>query len=189
MGTKTVFVGAFVVAAATMSFALQQDSQTSQGSSLSNGGGSKKTDNVQWESPKRKDKVVLTEAEWKKKLTPEQYKILRASGTEAAFCGKFHDNHLTGTYLCAGCGLALFASKDKFDSGSGWPSFFRPVSMENVWFKRDNGYGMQRVEVLCARCDGHLGHVFDDAPQTPTGLRYCINSDGLTFKKELKEDK
>jgi methionine-R-sulfoxide reductase len=134
-------------------------------------------------SPKRSDKVILTDAQWRKRLTPAQYKILRASDTEPAFCGKFHDNHLKGTYQCAGCGLPLFSSENKFDSGTGWPSFYQPVSKDNVWFKRDTTFGMERVEVRCAKCDGHLGHVFDDAPETPTGLRYCINSDALTFKK------
>lgn len=134
-------------------------------------------------SPIRADKVVLTNAEWKKKLTAKQYAILRAQGTEAAFCGVFYDNHLTGTYNCAGCGLPLFKSDAKFDSGTGWPSFFQPVEKKNIWLKEDNSYGMHRLEVRCARCDGHLGHVFDDAPQTPTGMRFCINSEALTFAK------
>ncbi len=134
-------------------------------------------------SPKRPDKVVLTDAEWKKRLTPAQYKILRGHGTEAAFCGVFHDHKGKGTYLCAGCELPLFRYDAKFDSGTGWPSFFQPVKRENVWTRTDRGYGMVRTEVLCARCDGHLGHVFPDAPSTPTGLRFCINSDALTFKK------
>lgn len=134
-------------------------------------------------SPKREDKVVLSDAEWKKKLTPTQYKILRAQGTEAAFCGVFFDNHKVGTYYCAGCGLPLFKSDTKFDSGTGWPSFFQPVDRKNIWLRTDRGFGMVRLEVNCARCDGHLGHVFDDAPQTKSGLRYCINSDALTFKE------
>lgn len=133
-------------------------------------------------SPKRKDKVVRTDAEWKKRLTPEQYKILRVKGTEAAFCGRFHDNKKIGVYHCAGCELPLFASSAKFDSGTGWPSFFQPVSKANTWTKRDTSYGMIRDEVLCARCDGHLGHVFDDGPVDKGGLRFCINSDALTFK-------
>jgi methionine-R-sulfoxide reductase len=135
---------------------------------------------VQSKPPVRTDRVVKTDAEWKKILTPTQYKILRNKGTEAAFCGKFHDNHLAGTYVCAGCKLPLFSSEHKFDSGTGWPSFYRPIKDENVWYRRDTGYGMDRIEILCARCDGHLGHVFDDGPK-PTGWRFCLNSDAMLF--------
>ncbi len=134
-------------------------------------------------SPHRTDKLVLSDAEWKKRLTEKQYNILRSHGTEGAFCGAFYDNHKTGVYRCAGCGLALFASNTKFDSGTGWPSFFQPVNKQNVWIKSDTSYGMVRDEVLCSRCDGHLGHVFDDAPQTATGLRFCMNSDAMTFQE------
>lgn len=133
-------------------------------------------------SPKRKDKVVLTEAEWRKRLTPEQFKILRSQGTEPPFCSPFVDNKKTGVYHCVGCDLPLFKSDAKFDSGTGWPSFFRPVSEENTWTRPDHSHGMIRTEVLCARCDGHLGHVFEDGPK-PSGLRYCINSTILTFKE------
>lgn len=133
-------------------------------------------------SPKRKDKVIRTNEEWKKRLTPEQFKILRNQGTEAAFCGVFVDNKKNGVYSCVGCDLPLFKSDAKFDSGTGWPSFFRPVNVANIWTRSDISYGMIRVEVLCARCDGHLGHVFDDGPK-PSGLRYCINSTILTFKE------
>jgi len=134
-------------------------------------------------SPKRRDKVVLSDAEWKKRLTKAQYDILRKHSTDAAFCGAFFDNKKKGTYYCAGCELPLFASNAKFDSGTGWPSFFQPVSKKNIWGRRDTSYGMDRVEVLCARCDGHLGHVFDDGPIQKGGLRYCINSDAMTFKE------
>lgn len=133
-------------------------------------------------SPKRKDKVVRTEEDWKKRLTPEQYRILRSQGTEPPFCSPFVDNKKNGVYACVGCDLPLFKSDAKFDSGTGWPSFLRPVNDEHVWTRSDLSHGMIRVEVLCARCDGHLGHVFDDGPK-PTGLRYCINSTILTFKE------
>jgi methionine-R-sulfoxide reductase len=133
-------------------------------------------------SPKRKDKVVLSDAEWRKRLTPEQYKILRGHGTEAAFCGRFHDHKKDGVYHCAGCNLPLFKSDSKFDSGTGWPSFFQPYAKDSIWTRRDTSYGMVRDEVLCARCDGHLGHVFDDGPVEKGGLRFCMNSDAMTFK-------
>lgn len=132
-------------------------------------------------SPKRKDKVVKTEAEWKKQLTPEQYAILRGHGTEAAFCGVFHNFKDKGVYFCIGCDLPLFRADDKFDSGTGWPSFFQPYEKGSTWQKVDASFGMIRKEVLCARCDGHLGHVFDDGPK-PTGLRFCINSEVLKFR-------
>ncbi|HEY0867137.1 MAG TPA: peptide-methionine (R)-S-oxide reductase MsrB [Fimbriimonas sp.] len=133
-------------------------------------------------SPKRNDKVVRTNAEWKKRLTPEQFRILRTQGTEAAFCGLFYDHKKPGTYVCAGCDLPLFAADAKFDSGTGWPSFYKPIAKDATWTRWDRSHGMVRVEVLCARCDGHLGHVFDDAPLTPTGLRYCLNSEAMKFK-------
>lgn len=135
------------------------------------------------ESPKRKDKVVHTEEEWKKILTPAQYKILRAHGTEAAFCGRFHDNHKTGVYRVAGTNQPVFKSDAKFDSGTGWPSFFQPYDMDSIWLRLDTSYGMVRMEVLATQCDGHLGHVFEDGPSDKTGLRFCINSDALTFEE------
>jgi methionine-R-sulfoxide reductase len=125
-------------------------------------------------------KVVKTEAEWKKLLSPETYAITREAGTERAFCGAFYDHKKEGIYLCVCCGLPLFASTSKFDSGTGWPSFFQPIRKDHVAEKTDLSYGMRRVEVNCARCDSHLGHVFDDGPR-PTGLRYCMNSESLTF--------
>lgn len=136
--------------------------------------------NLNMESPKRKDKVVKTEAEWKALLTPKQFDILRHSGTERPFSCGLLENKGAGVYHCVGCDLPLFKSGGKFESGTGWPSFTEPFDVDNVWYKSDRAYGMVRTEILCARCDGHLGHVFDDGPP-PTGLRYCINGEVLTF--------
>jgi peptide-methionine (R)-S-oxide reductase len=128
------------------------------------------------------DKVIRTEAEWRAQLTPEQYQILREKATERAFSGALTQNHETGDYHCAGCGARLFQSGAKFDSGCGWPSFTLPADSKSVTEHEDRSFGMSRVEVTCARCGGHLGHVFPDGPR-PTGLRYCINSASLTFER------
>ena len=125
-------------------------------------------------------RLELSEAEWQERLSPEAFKILRKAGTEAAFCGTLLDNKKEGVYACAGCALPLFASDAKFTSGTGWPSFFKPVANENINIEQDTSYGMVRTEILCARCDGHLGHVFNDGPE-PTGMRFCVNSESLTF--------
>ncbi len=130
--------------------------------------------------PVESARVVKTDAQWEAQLTPQQYRIARDKGTEAPFCGTLLDNHQDGVYACICCGLPLFQSDSKFHSGTGWPSFFQPIAPENVVNHEDRSYGMSRTEILCARCDGHLGHVFPDGP-APTRLRFCVNSDSLTF--------
>jgi peptide-methionine (R)-S-oxide reductase len=128
-------------------------------------------------------KVIKTDAEWKSQLTPEQYNVLRQEGTEYAYSSPLNDIHDKGVFECAGCGLPVFSSAQKFDSGTGWPSFWAPIKKENVKEEADKSLGMTRTKVSCAQCDGHLGHVFDDGPR-PTGLRYCMNGVALKFVKQ-----
>jgi peptide-methionine (R)-S-oxide reductase len=130
--------------------------------------------------------IVKTEEEWKKELSAEEYRVLRECGTEPAFTGKYYNHKEDGTYVCAGCGAELFSSDTKYDSGSGWPSFYAAVDKEAIKEELDTSYGMRRIEIKCAQCDSHLGHVFPDGPN-PTGMRYCVNSVSLDFEKE-KED-
>ncbi len=130
------------------------------------------------------DPIPQTDEEWKAKLTPEQYRILREKGTEAPFTGKYYNDHSEGMYRCAACGLELFSSDTKFDSGTGWPSFTDPVNLENVVLQKDESLSMDRTEVVCKRCGSHLGHVFDDGPKDRGGKRFCINSCALNLEQK-----
>ena len=133
--------------------------------------------------------VEKTEEEWKRELSPEQYHVLREKGTEWAFSGKYWNHKEDGTYVCAGCGAPLFTSGHKFDSRCGWPSFYDALDPERVELIKDTSHGMMRTEVVCRACGSHLGHIFNDAPQTPTGQRYCINSASIDFQSENPEPK
>ena len=145
-----------------------------------------KTKNQEEQISTMSNRVIKTDEEWQQCLTPEQYRILREKGTEAAFTGKYYEFKGDGVYLCAGCGDSLFDSETKFDSGTGWPSFWASIEDENVDKIKDTSHGMTRTEILCSNCGAHLGHVFDDGPQ-PTGLRYCVNSASLQFSERVEE--
>ena len=132
------------------------------------------------------EKIEKTDEEWRGQLGPERYRVLREAGTERAFSGEFYEHNEDGTYTCAGCGTVLFGSETKFDTGCGWPSFYESVA-DTIEFIEDNKHGMSRTDVRCRKCGGHLGHIFNDAPQTPTGQRYCINSASLEFVKKEPE--
>ena len=131
-----------------------------------------------------KEKIVKSDAEWRRELTPEQYAVTRQQATEAPFTGKYVHNKADGVYACVACGQSLFSSKTKFESGSGWPSFWDVLQSGNVELRQDFSHGMQRVEVVCSRCGSHLGHLFEDGPRETTGLRYCINSAALNFEEK-----
>lgn len=133
------------------------------------------------------EKIEKSEQEWRERLTPEQYRVVREAGTEAPFTGRYYRHHETGIYHCVACGAPLFRSEQKYDSGSGWPSFWAPVAPDAVSLRTDSSHGMTRVEVRCARCDSHLGHVFEDGPP-PSGERFCINSVSLDFEPEGRAD-
>ncbi len=178
MTMNRLLLSLFAVLAFSMQACLQPSTKTNTEVSLSSAPSwfvDEKGDTIQT--------VTKSDAEWKTELDPMAYYVLREKGTERAFTGKYHDNHKPGIYYCAACGLPLFSSETKFDSGTGWPSFYASIDKTHVIEITDSSYGMSRTEVICHRCGGHLGHVFDDGPK-PTGLRYCMNSVSLSFKEK-----